>query len=115
MTVAVQASEQLALRWGTVGRDVLRAVFPSVLLLTGCSAERAIVEQAAWAEGERESWQRSYSDGPAGERVQRSARQTAAVQAADLLPTDVGHGRLIVAGRPGPLVELPDISSLRGA
>lgn len=110
---AVQDTSQLALRWGETGRDVLRAVAPSVLLLRGATGEEALLKRFAAAEGQVEAWSRTTSSGreePAGWQAQSALGDR--VHWSDLVPRDVGEGRLLVEGRTGVRVRLPDISEV---
>jgi type IV secretory pathway TraG/TraD family ATPase VirD4 len=107
MLAAVQATEQLALRWGVIGRDVLRDTFPAHLVMYG-APERELLDAAAWWAGRTErSKATRASDGDG-----RWSRDTGDVfHATELLPRSVDQGRLIRTGTPGTLVQLPDWSA----
>lgn len=102
---AVQSTNQMKLRWGSDGAEVLREVFPAVLVLPG-APERDLLEAAAWQDGEedvqRESIDHNNRRSISYERVQRTTPTS-------LLPTEIGTARLIIGGRKGHLVSLPGI------
>lgn len=103
--IAVQSTNQLTLRWGKEGADVLRDVFPAVLILEG-APERELIEQASWWSGETDRWTESIDSGShrslSSERAQR-------VSAQSLLPRRVEEGRLLLYGQAGMRVDLPPI------
>lgn len=108
MTVAVQATEQLRLRWGEDGRDVLRQVFPATLVMLG-APEKEMLESAAWWGGRSERW--GIATDESGSVTGRSSTRDASMEAADLLPRDLDQARLLVGGQPGQLVTIPDYSN----
>lgn len=105
VVAAVQSTNQMKLRWGADGAEVLREVFPAVLVLPG-APERDLLEAAAWQDGEedvqRESIDHNNRRSISTERVQRTTPTS-------LLPTEVGTARLIIGGRKGHLVQLPGV------
>lgn len=105
VVAAVQSTNQMKLRWGADGAEVLREVFPAVLVLPG-APERDMLEAAAWQDGEedvqRESIDHNNRRSISTERVQRTTPTS-------LLPTEVGTARLIIGGRKGHLVQLPGV------
>lgn len=105
--VALQISDQFELRWGSVGMNVLRKVFPSSLILIG-APEKDMLELAAWQEGEGE---RQTSSVDASGKKSHSAQAAQTVQGADLLPRHRGEGRLLLVTKKGVKVQLPDISN----
>lgn len=112
LTLAVQATEQLRLRWGDAGRDVLRAVMPAVLVLVG-AAERELLDQAAWWGGRSTRWEQSTD--ARGALAGRTATRSEALEGVDLLPRSIQEGRLLLGGREGLRVDLPDWSDLAAA
>lgn len=108
ITAAVQASEQLALRWGTVGRDVLRETFPAALILRG-APERVLLENAAFWGGRTERRYRTTDETGRVSGVSSTAED--AVYPAELVPPSLDRARLLRAGEPGELVAVPDISA----
>ncbi len=119
LLVAVQATSQLAKRYGVQGMEELRQVFPTTLLLVG-APERAMLENAAWWYGEQERERRSIDH--QGHET-RSTEMVPVKTAASLLPRSKNEGRLLRGSKPGDdpdvlneaglLVQLLDISQLR--
>ncbi len=112
IVAAVQATSQFEPRWGSAGLKVLRDVFPQILILppgdgSPCPVEQELLERASWAAGhvERGSVSTDVAGHASGgrDRVER-------ISGAELLPGR-GQGRLLIAGGPGKLVRLVDISS----
>lgn len=121
LLVAVQATSQLAKRYGSEGMTELRQVFPSVLLLVG-AAEKEMLEDAAWAYGKVD---RSRSTVDHRGRQSHSVDTSDVMTGADLLPRSMDHGRLL-RGKPhgdtsprmdpaGVRVDLLDFSQMRFA
>lgn len=119
LLVAVQATSQLAKRYGSTGMEELRQVFPCTLLLAG-APERQMLENAAWWYGEQERERRSVDH--QGHET-RSTEMVPVKTAASLLPRSKNEGRLLRGSVPGAdpdvlneaglLVQLLDISKLR--
>ena len=119
LLVAVQATSQLAKRYGKEGMEELREVFPATLLLVG-APEKAMLEQAAWWAGQAE--RQKVSVDSIGRQTQTSEKADV-ITASDLLPRSVDEGRLLRGRRPGDrspavnegglLVVLKDISQMR--
>lgn len=116
---AVQDTKQFARRYNREIMEELRAVFPSILLLSG-SEEKDLLDQAAWAAGRAE--RHKVSTDHAG-RQSQSSEMTQIYEGNDLLPKRIGEGRLLRGTRPGTspetsveaaglLVDLIDISQL---
>lgn len=103
--IAVQSTNQMKLRWGDAGANVLREVFPAVLILEG-APERELVEMASWWSGETDRWTESI-DASSGRSL--SAERAQRVSAQSLLPRTVEQGRLLLYGQPGMMVDLPGI------
>lgn len=103
--IAVQSTHQMKLRWGEAGAEILREVFPAVLVLRG-APERELLEGAAWWTGERDVQRESIND--KGERTITTERAPG-LDAVDLLPRTVEEGRLLLGGQPGRMVRLPGI------
>ena len=118
LLVAVQATSQLAKRYGKEGMDELREVFPATLLLVG-APEKEMLEQAAWWAGQAE--RQKVSVDSIGRQTQSSERADD-ITASDLLPRSIDEGRLLRGRRPGDdspavsegglLVTLLDISKM---
>ncbi|MDK8768956.1 TraM recognition domain-containing protein [Corynebacterium freneyi] len=118
LLVAVQATSQLAKRYGKEGMDELRQVFPATLLLVG-APEKEMLEQAAWWAGQAE--RQKVSVDSIGRQTQSSERADV-ITASDLLPRSIDEGRLLRGRRPGDdspavnegglLVTLLDISKM---
>jgi type IV secretion system protein VirD4 len=119
LLVAVQATSQLAKRYGSDGMAELREVFPAVLLLVG-APEKEMLERAAWWAGQSER-QKVATDHLG--RQSQSAEKVDALVATDLLPRSMDEGRLLRGSRPGTvggvvneaglLVTLVDISAIK--
>lgn len=120
LLVAVQATSQLAKRYGTQGMNELREVFPATLCLVG-AAEKEMLEHAAWWYGH--SQRQNLSVDHHG-RQSQSAERVETMRATDLLPKSKDEGRLLRGSDPtttgeddtiaeaGLLVSLPDISKI---
>lgn len=102
---AVQSTNQMKLRWGSDGAEVLREVFPAVLVLPG-APERQLLEDAAWQDGEEDVQRESLDH---NNRKSVSTERVARTTATSLLPRTKGTGRLLIGGRKGHLVDLPGI------
>lgn len=118
LLVAVQATSQFAKRYGKEGMDELREVFPATLILVG-APEKTMLENAAWWAGKSERQKTSIDH---ANRQSQSSERVATLDAVDLLPRDIDHGRLLRGSRPGEsgtvneaglLVELHDISEIQ--
>lgn len=116
---AVQDTKQFARRYNREIMEELRAVFPSILILSG-SEEKELLDQAAWAAGRSE--RHKVSTDHAGKQSQ-SSEQSQVYEGSDLLPKRIGEGRLLRGTRPGTspdapiepaglLVDLYDISQI---
>src|SRR5699024_2260339 len=105
MLVAVQNTKQLKRRYKDSWEELL-VTFPSVLIMPG-TPEKELLEQAAWFAGEDERVVSSTQDGV----VTRSVERTERVTSSELLPRKKGTARLLIAGQPGVLVDVPDISA----
>lgn len=106
IVAAVQATSQFEPRWGAAGLKILREIFPAILVLPG-APEKEILETAAWAAGQAE---RLTASTDAAGKVSHSRDMVDLIKPAELLPQARGQGRLILGGRPGVLVALPDIA-----
>ncbi|MFT4086204.1 MAG: type IV secretory system conjugative DNA transfer family protein [Gordonia sp. (in: high G+C Gram-positive bacteria)] len=107
LLVAVQATSQFEPRWGAAGMKILRETFPSILILPG-APEREILELAAWAGGQEHVGSGSID---AAGRASLGSERTERYSSSGLLPSRKGEGRLILSGRPGVRVYLPDIAA----
>lgn len=105
---AVQSTSQLKTRYGADGCEILRDVFPAILVMTG-AAEKEILERSLWWEGQAEQVVTSVNH--LGQETQ-SREMRAAMEVSELLPKDIDHARLIRRGKVGEMVELVDISQL---
>lgn len=105
---AVQATVQLERKYGPAQLRELRSIFPSTLVMYG-APEREMLDAAAWWMGRTERRSESYDPGGGGNR-QHSVSVEAVVEGVDLIPGDDEHARLLLAGGPGQLVEIPDWS-----
>lgn len=120
LLVAVQATSQFAKRYGSDGMQELRDVFPAVLCLVG-SAEKEMLEKAAWCHGQTER-QKTSTDHRGNQS--QSAEKGDTIAATDLLPKSMSEGRLLrgrAAGdtseglrEAGLLVQLLDFSQILG-
>lgn len=106
IVTAVQATSQFEPRWGAAGLKILREIFPAALILPG-APEKDLLETAAWAAGRTERVTGSTDAGGAASLGHEAGDM---IHAAELLPQAKGRGRLILGGRPGVLVDLPDIA-----
>lgn len=103
--IAVQSTHQMKLRWGHDGAEVLREVFPAVLILQG-SPERELVEAAAWWSGEKDIMKTTTA---ADGSISTTTEHVPALDATDLLPHSLEEGRLLLYGQPGAMVSIPGI------
>lgn len=94
---AVQDTKQFARRYTKEIMEELRAVFPSILILSG-SEERELLDQAAWAAGRAE--RHKVSTDHAG-RQSQSSEMAQVYDGSDLLPKKMSEGRLLRGSRPG--------------
>lgn len=107
LVAAVQASSQFERKWGAAGMRELRDLFPQVLILPPGGLERELLDAAAWTTGHVE---RGTASTDVAGHVSGGRDKVEAVTGPSLLPPkDGGKGRLLIAGTPGHLVDLPDI------
>ncbi|MGC0363809.1 hypothetical protein ABH922_001793 [Rhodococcus sp. 27YEA15] len=106
VVAAVQSSSQFEILWGPAGVKVLRDIFPSVLILPG-APEKELLDAAAWSAGTEE---RVTSSLDAQGRTSLARDKIESLSANELLPR-AGEGRLLLGGRPGVRVRLPDIAA----
>lgn len=106
IVAAVQATSQFEPRWGAAGLKILREIFPAILVLPG-APEKEILETTAWAAGQAE---RLTASTDAAGKASYNRDMVDLIKPAELLPQARGQGRLILGGRPGVLVDLPDIA-----
>ncbi|GEE00391.1 hypothetical protein nbrc107696_08370 [Gordonia spumicola] len=106
IVAAVQATSQFAPRWGREGLQILRDLFPAVLILPG-APEPELLDQAIWM---TPSSERVTASIDASGNVSHSRDSAATVTKADLVPPP-GYGRLLILGQMGRLVRLPDITA----
>lgn len=102
---AVQSTNQLKLRWGEAGAEVLREVFPAHLILEG-APEKELLENAAWWDGEQDIARHSHDS---QSQTSISYERAPVTHATDLLPKSVEEGRLLLYGKKGYMVDLPGI------
>lgn len=102
---AVQSTNQMKLRWGEDGAEVLREVFPAHLILEG-APEKDLLEAAAWWDGEKDVARHSH-DAQAKSSI--SYERVPVTNPTDLLPKSVEEGRLLRYGKKGYMVDLPGI------
>lgn len=102
---AVQSTNQMKLRWGEDGAEVLREVFPAHLILEG-APEKDLLEAAAWWDGEKDVARHSHD---AQARSSISYERVPVTNPTDLLPKSVEEGRLLRYGKKGYMVDLPGI------
>lgn len=113
LVVGVQASSQFEPKWGSAGLKILRDIFPSVLILPG-APEKELCEAAAWAMPLDE---RGTSSNDASGKASQSHEKYETIAGQELLPPTRQPnarqaGRLLISGRQGVLVDLPDISEM---
>ena len=106
IVAAVQSSSQFAPRWGRDGLQILRDLFPAVLILPG-APEPEFLDQAIWM---TPSSERLTASVDASGNVSHAHGAAAAITKADLVPP-AGYGRLLILGQMGRLVRLPDIAA----
>ncbi len=118
LLVAVQATSQLAKRFGPQGMAELREVFPATLLLVGAPEWEMLERAAKWhGQVERQKISTDHLN-----RQSQSTEKGEAVMATSLLPQSIDEGRLLRGRRPGDnsskvheeglLVQLIDISQI---
>lgn len=106
LVVAMQSTRQLALLWGQLAAETVRALMPAILVLPG-AGETALLREAAEATPPAE---RSVATTDASGRVSY-APQLVQPQYAELLPRRKGEGRLLLSGMAGVKVFLPDVAA----
>lgn len=106
LLAALQSVVQMKDVWGDNGMEVLMRIFPSMLILPS-TPDREPYELASWFAGEME---RSTSSVDEYGRANRSSDRMEQVTARELTPREQGTARLLIAGGPGVLVDIPDIS-----
>lgn len=106
LVAAVQNTTQLKRRYKDAHEEML-TTFPSVLIMPG-TPEKDLLEQAAWFAGEDE---RVTASTDHQGRTTQSTERIERVTSSELLPRKKGTGRVLIAGQPGVLVDLPDISA----
>lgn len=118
LLIAVQATQQFSKRYGKEGMEELRSIFPSTLILVG-APEKIMLENAAWWSGKTERTKAMIDH---QHRQGRTSERADNLEATDLLPRDMDHGRLLRGTRPGHvgtipeaglLVDLRDISKIK--
>ena len=107
LIVAVQSTNQFKKKWGADDTQVLRDIFPAILVLPG-APERELLDQAAWASGQRER----VVGTPTADRSDTNYSSSALIDSAELTAAWTGEGRLLLSGRAGVAVTLPDYTSL---
>ncbi len=105
LVAAVQATSQFEKKWGAAGLRELRDLFPQILILPPGGTEKELLEAAAWTTGHVE---RGTASTDVAGHVSGGRDKVEAVTGSSLLPPK-GKGRLLIAGTPGHLVDLPDI------
>ncbi|PRI10515.1 type IV secretory system conjugative DNA transfer family protein [Leucobacter massiliensis] len=108
-TVAAQHTSQFEKRFGKVEVDVLRNVFPAILIGIG-AIERDIVETAAWTQPPSE--RPAGSTDASGRQQSLSTERGEVLHAAELLPRHQGEGRLLIRGLAGMKVKLGDFTKM---
>lgn len=109
MVLALQSTgAQLREKYGEARAASIQELAPAMLILQGDAGSKEMLENAAWWDGEDERLVESIDHQghttTSAERVQRTTAQS-------LLPEDLDHGRLLLYGQKGHLVELPGIWS----
>lgn len=105
LVAAVQNTTQLKRRYKEAYEELM-TTFPCVVILPG-TPEKDLLEQAVWFAGEDERTTSSVQDDGS---VTRSVERTERMTSSELLPRRKGTARLLIAGQPGVLVDVPDIS-----
>ncbi|SMX99076.1 type IV secretory system conjugative DNA transfer family protein [Brevibacterium linens] len=109
--IAVQSTNQMELRWGSVGAKVLREVFPAFLILDGAPEFEALELAEKWS-GEHDVWRETINaDQTRTMTAEKAPRRTVS----EMLPGSVEEGRLLLYGKEGKLVQLPGIWNLPDA
>lgn len=109
MVLALQSTgAQLREKYGEARAASIQELAPAMLILQGDAGSKEMLENAAWWDGEDERLVESIDHQghttTSAERVQRTTAQS-------LLPEDLDHGRLLLYGQKGHMVELPGIWS----
>lgn len=108
LIAGLQNTTQLERRYKDSYKEMM-TTFPSVLILPG-TPEKDLLEQAAWFAGTAE---RVTSTVDANGNTTRSTEITEKITSSELLPKRLGTGRLLIAGQPGLIVDLPDIAATK--
>lgn len=108
LIAGLQNTQQLKRPYRDSWEEML-VTFPSVLILPG-TKETELLENAAWFAGTAE---RVTSTVDAHGNTTRATEITEKVTSSELLPRHKGQGRLLIAGQPGLLVDLPDIAATK--
>ncbi|WP_432789365.1 TraM recognition domain-containing protein [Brevibacterium sp. K11IcPPYGO002] len=109
--IAVQSTNQMELRWGSVGAKVLREVFPAFLILDGAPEFEALELAEKWS-GEHDVWRETINaDQTRTMTAEKAPRRTVS----EMLPESLEEGRLLLYGKEGRLVQLPGIWNLPDA
>lgn len=106
VVAAVQATSQFTGIWKDADVNILRDIFPAVLILPG-APEKELLESAAEMGGMEE---RTTGSTGADGGTSQSRDRFDALTASDLRPRRKGEGRLLLSGMPGVRVKLPDIA-----
>ena len=103
--IAVQSTTQMKSRWGEVGAEILREVFPAFLVLEGAPEFDALDLASKWS-GEHDVWRETINpDNSKTLTAEKAPRRTVS----ELLPETVEKGRLLLYGKEGHKVDLPGI------
>ncbi len=102
---AAQAGSQLDAVYGPLAGQAIRDVTPAALIMYG-SHERDVMASAAFWSGMATRSHQSYDHN--GDDKTTGRQFGSALDAAELLPRNVGEARLIPRGAPGQMVELID-------
>lgn len=103
--LALQDSVQLEALWGPAEAKVMRKIMPATLILPGADEDEMLERAVKNTPGEERVTASVDASGKASQSRDRTGLDTAA-----LTPQRDGEGRLLLRGRAGVRVLLPDIS-----
>ncbi|MBV8348232.1 MAG: TraM recognition domain-containing protein, partial [Mycolicibacterium sp.] len=102
---AAHAGSQLDSVYGALQGKAIRDVLPAALLLKGSHEQDILASAAAWA-GKTTRTHFGYGNDGESRSLGRSFEN--ALELEELMPRNVGEGRLVVRGSPGTKVTLLD-------
>ena len=105
LVLALQDSSQLEELWGQAAAKVMRKIVPAFLVMPGADEDEALGAAARMMPVEERVTANVGADG----RVSQG-RERMEADAASLAPVEKGEARLLIRGRAGVKVSLPDVA-----